>query len=84
MRLGREGEARKELELAYSQPFPRRRHRQRADADGQLQELRHVRNAHHRSCSLNKKEADVLRPYFQDEMLRAMATYEKKYKYQAQ
>src|SRR6185369_4574871 len=29
---------------------------------------------------LDKKEADVLRPYFQAELDRAMATYEKKYK----
>ena len=29
---------------------------------------------------LNKKEADLLRPYFESEMLRAIATYEKKYK----
>jgi len=29
---------------------------------------------------LNKKEADLLRPYFEAEMRRAIATYEKKYK----
>jgi tetratricopeptide (TPR) repeat protein len=29
---------------------------------------------------LNKKEADLLRPYFESEMLRAITTYEKKYK----
>ena len=29
---------------------------------------------------LHKKEADLLRPYFESEMERAMATYEKKYK----
>ena len=32
--------------------------------------------AHHRGT----KEADLLRPYFESEMLRAIDTYEKKYK----
>jgi tetratricopeptide (TPR) repeat protein len=33
---------------------------------------------------LHKKEAELLRPYFQSEMERAMATYEKKYKLKLQ
>ena len=32
---------------------------------------------------MHKKEAELLRPYFEAEMLRALATYEKKYSYQA-
>ena len=30
---------------------------------------------------LNKKEADLLRPYFEAEMQRAIAAYEKKYRW---
>ena len=80
MRLGREGEARKELQLAYDNHF-----RDAATANSltlmdSYSKFRDFRNADHR-LRLNKKEADVLRPYFQEEMLRAMATYEKKYKF---
>jgi hypothetical protein len=32
---------------------------------------------------LHKKEAELLHPYFEAEMLRALATYDKKYGYQA-
>ena len=83
MRLGREGEARKELELAYDNHF-------RDAATANSLTLMDSYNKFETfetpttALKLNKKEADVLRPYFQAEMLRAMATYEKKYKYQAE
>ena len=74
MRLAREGEARKELELAYENHF--------RDADGNTLTLMDSYKKFETFetpttvLKLNKKEADVLRPYFQAEMLRAMATYE--------
>ncbi len=81
MRLGREDEARKELELAYDNHFRDADDRELADADGQLQQVRDFPQRPPPSLKLNKKEADVLRPYFEEEMQRVMATYEKKYKY---
>jgi cellulose synthase operon protein C len=80
MRLGREGEARTELQLAYDNHF-----RDAAtsnsltlmDSYSKFQTFETPTTA----LRLNKKEADVLRPYFQEEMLRSMATYEKKYKF---
>ena len=37
----------------------------------------------HHPASSHKKEAELLRPYFEAELERAIATYEKKYKLQA-
>jgi len=80
MRLGREGEARQELEKAYSQPF---HDSVTANALTLIDSYKKFTTFETPTTALrlNKKEADVLRPYFQEEMLRSMATYEKKYKY---
>jgi tetratricopeptide (TPR) repeat protein len=79
MRLGREGEARQELNLAYDNHF------RDAATVNSLRLMDSYKNfviseTPTTILKLNKKEADALRPYFQEEMLRAMATYEKKYK----
>ena len=79
MRLGREGEARQELDLAYENHF------RDASTVNSLRLMDSYKNFQifetpTTILKMNKKEADVLRPYFQEEMLRAMATYEKKYK----
>jgi cellulose synthase operon protein C len=78
MRLAREGEAKQELDLAYENHF-----RDAATANSlTLMDSYKKFDTFETSTTmlkLNKKEADVLRPYFQAEMLRAMATYEKKY-----
>jgi tetratricopeptide (TPR) repeat protein len=79
MRLGREDEARKELEIAYDNHF------RDAATVNSLRLMDSYKNFETfrtptTVLKLNKKEADVLRPYFQEEMQRAMATYEKKYK----
>ncbi len=79
MRLARVGEAKQELDLAYENHY-----RDAAttnsltliDSYSKFQTFETPTTM----LKLNKKEADVLRPYFQEEMLRAMATYEKKYK----
>ncbi len=79
MRLGREAEARAELELAYKNGY----------TDKATTNTLTLMDSYNRFATfetnntilkLNKKEADVLRPYFESEMKRAIATYEKKYK----
>jgi tetratricopeptide (TPR) repeat protein len=80
MRLGREGEARQELQLAYDNHF----------RDAETVNSLRLMDSYKKfetfetpttALRLDKKEADALRPYFQEEMQRAMATYERKYKY---
>ena len=80
MRLGQNEEAYKQLEICFNNDFQDAATTQLAEADGQLQELRHVHHADRTILKLNKKEAELLRPYFESEMQRAIATYEKKYK----
>ena len=80
MRLGREGEARQELQLAYDNHFRDNTTKNTLilmDSYNKFETFETPTTA----LRLNKKEADVLRPYFEEEMKRAMATYEKKYKY---
>jgi cellulose synthase operon protein C len=80
MRLGREGDARKELELAWNNHFtdlPTKNTLTLMDSYSKFTTFETPTTA----LRLNKKEADVLRPYFQEELDRAMATYEKKYKF---
>jgi len=80
MRLGREEEAKKELDLAYENHF-----RDAATANSLTLIDSYKKFDTFRTPTtvlrFNKKEADILLPYFQEVMLRAMATYEKKYKY---
>jgi cellulose synthase operon protein C len=79
MRLGREQEARQELEIAFNNGYK----------DKATTNTLTLMDSYNRFSTfetgntilkLNKKEADVLRPYFEAEMKRAIATYEKKYK----
>jgi tetratricopeptide (TPR) repeat protein len=79
MRLGREQEARSELELAFKNGY----------TDKATANTLTLMDSYNRFVTfetsntilkLNKKEADVLRPYFEAEMKHAIATYEKKYK----
>jgi cellulose synthase operon protein C len=79
MRLAREGEARQELNLAYENHF---RDAATANSLTLMDSYKKFESFETPTTvlKLNKKEADVLRPYFQEEMERAMATYEKKYK----
>ncbi len=80
MRLGREEEARKELELAYEQHY----------RDNPTVNSLRLMDTYDRFVTyttpktilkIDKREAEALRPYFEGEMLRAIATYEKKYQY---
>lgn len=79
MRLGREHEAREQLELAFNNGY-----KDKATTNSLTLMDSYNRFAifetNNTILKLNKKEADVLHPYFEDEMKRAIATYEKKYK----
>ncbi len=78
MRMGREAEARKALETAFNQGW-------KDDATVfTLRLMDSYKNfvtfeTDNTILRLNKKEADVLHPYFETEMKRAMAAYDKKY-----
>jgi len=79
MRLGQNAEAYKQLEICFNNEF------QDVATRNSLKLMDSYKNFVTVSTpttvlKLHKKEADLLRPYFQSEMERAMATYEKKYK----
>lgn len=80
MRMGRFDEARKELQLAYDNHY---RDAETAnsltliDSYSRFEIFRTPTTV----LMLNKKEADVLRPYFQEQMSKTMAVYERKYQY---
>ena len=79
MRLGQNEEAYKQLETCYNNEF------QDVATRNSLKLMDSYKNFETFTTpttilTLNKKEADLLRPYFQSEMERAMATYEKKYR----
>jgi tetratricopeptide (TPR) repeat protein len=80
MRLGRNDEARRHLEQAYNAGYQ----------DPQTVNTLKLMDTYKDYVTtetprtvlrLHKKEANLLRPYFQSEFDRALATYEKKYKY---
>ena len=80
MRLGQEDEARKQLEQVYNAGY------QSPETVNSLRLLDSYKNydtfkTPTTILRLNKKESALLRPYFQEEFDRALATYEKKYHY---
>ena len=80
MRLGRPDEARKDLELSYEN------HYRDAATVNSLSLMDTYKDYITYSTpttilKLHKKEAEVLRPYFEAEMKRAMEVYEKKYQF---
>jgi tetratricopeptide (TPR) repeat protein len=88
MRLGQDTEARKELELAWNNMYqnkPTKNTLTLMDSYKNFEfyksgniilklNIRETNNRHY-------KESEVLRPYFEAELKRAIATYEKKYQY---
>jgi tetratricopeptide (TPR) repeat protein len=80
MRLGSEQEARAELELSYEN------HYRDAATVNTLRLMDSYKNfvtykTDRTILRLHKKEAELLHPYFEAEMLRALSTYDKKYGY---
>ncbi len=78
MRLGREREAREQLERAYNDGF------KNALTANSLTLMDSYKNfltfkTDNTIVKLHKKEAELLRPYVESELKRAIATYEKKY-----
>jgi tetratricopeptide (TPR) repeat protein len=78
MRLGREEEARAELEMCYEG------HYRDAATVNTLRLMDSYKNfitykTDRTTLRLHKKEAELLHPYFEAEMLRALSTYDKKY-----
>jgi tetratricopeptide (TPR) repeat protein len=83
MRLGLNDEAYKQLETCYNNHF------QDAATRNSLKLMDTYKNfatftTSTTTLKLDKKEAELLRPYFQSEMDRANTTYEKKYKLKLQ
>src|SRR5580704_13540672 len=79
MRLGQEDEPRKQLELCYNNGY------RNEETVNSLRLLDSYKNFvtfkdSETILRLNKKEADLLHPYFEAEMKRIIATYNKKYK----
>ena len=80
MRLGREAEARVELEVSYDAHY-------RDAATVNTLKLMDTYKDYETFTTpttilkLHKKEASALRPYFESELLRAMAVFEKKYEF---
>ncbi|HTM47962.1 MAG TPA: tetratricopeptide repeat protein [Bryobacteraceae bacterium] len=79
MRLGREHDAREQLEIAFNN----------GQKDDQTTNTLNLMDSYknfqmfetdNTILRLHKKEAEILRPYFEAELKRAIATYEKKYK----
>ena len=80
MRLGQDQEAYRQLKLCWDNGF------QNTATKNSLTLLDSYKNfvtfkTDTTILRLNKKEADLLHPYFEDEMKRVIATYEKKYKF---
>ncbi len=79
MRLGEEDEPRRQLEMCYDNGY------RDAATVNSLRLLDSYKNFvtfkdETTILKLHKKEADLLRPYFEAELKRSIATYEKKYK----
>jgi tetratricopeptide (TPR) repeat protein len=79
MRLGQEEEPRKQLEMCYANGF---RNEVTVNSLRLLDSYKNFVTVKDGGTilKLNKKEADLLRPYFDAEMKRIIATYDEKYK----
>jgi tetratricopeptide (TPR) repeat protein len=79
MRLGREGEARQHLEQCYNSGY---KDPATVNTLRLMDSYKNFVTTETKTSilRLHKKEAEILRPYFQAELDRAIATYEKKYK----
>ncbi len=81
MRLGRDDEAYRQLKTCWDNGFQNSATKNSLtlmDSEKNFVTLRIDRTI----LKLHKKEADLLRPYFEAEMRRAIAVYEKKYRWQ--
>ena len=79
MRIGEETEARQQLEKCFYNGFQDKYTRNTLKLMDKYKDFVTFKTDQ-TILKINKKEADLLRPYFEAEMRRAIATYEKKYK----
>src|SRR6266853_5106646 len=79
MRMGQEEEPRKQLEMSYDHGY---RNEETVNSLRLLDSYKNFVTVKDDTTilKLQKKEADLLRPYFNAELKRIMATYDKKYK----
>jgi len=79
MRLGQEEEPRKQLEMCYDNGY---RNEETVNSLRLLDSYKNFVTFKDETTilKLQKKEAELLRPYFEAELKRSIATYEKKYK----
>src|SRR5882762_6531140 len=79
MRMGQEDEPRKQLEMSYDNGY---RNEETVNSLRLLDSYKNFVTVKDDTTilKLQKKEADLLRPYFSVELKRIMATYDKKYK----
>jgi tetratricopeptide (TPR) repeat protein len=79
MRLGQEDEPRKQLEMCYTNGY---RNEETVNSLRLLDSYKNFVTLKEGDAilKLNKKEAELLRPYFEEEMKRIIATYNQKYK----
>jgi tetratricopeptide (TPR) repeat protein len=79
MRMGQEDEPRKQLEMSYDNGF---RNEETVNSLRLLDSYKNFVTVKDDTTilKLQKKEADLLRPYFNAELKRIMTTYDKKYK----
>ncbi len=78
MRLGQEEEARKELELCYNQGYAPQIVTNTLTLMDSYKNFKTFRTKR-TILRLHNKEAEVLQPYFESEMIRVLDTYDKKY-----
>ena len=79
MRLGQEEEAHKQLETCFYNGFQDKSTRNTLKLMDKYKDFVTFKTPD-TILKLNKKEAELLHPYFESEMERAIATYEKKYR----
>jgi cellulose synthase operon protein C len=79
MRIGQEDESRRQLEMCYDHGY---RNEATVNTLRLLDSYKNFVTIKHEGIilKLHKKEADLLRPYFEAEARRSIAAYEKKYK----
>jgi len=80
MRLGEENEARQQLEICYNGGYRNAEVVNTLTLIDSYKKFDTFKTAN-TILRLNKKESDLLHPYFEAEMKRVIATYEKKYAY---
>ncbi|HEY3841022.1 MAG TPA: tetratricopeptide repeat protein [Bryobacteraceae bacterium] len=88
MRLGRDGEARKELELAWNNLYQNKPTSNTLKLMDSYKNFKFFENGNTilklndtETSSRHFKEAEILRPYFESELKRAISVYEKKYQF---